>query len=327
MKKETFLLLAGLLASLAFSRAAAEDTSQKSPAERIVRVQVFLDRAGFGPGKIDGKEGEFTRRALELYRRSIGQDVIPGETLDAGGLDLSTASSTFITYTVTEEDLQNVGEMPAEVPAQAKLQWLPYASPAEAVAERFHCDIDFLEELNPGKTKTLKAGDHLTVPNVEPFDLAAIKRAKTTKDNPKSDASPTPSPVSIVVDTKTNMLSLYENDKIVGAFPVTIGSTETESPVGEWKVKGVARLPEFRYDEKMLNEGQRSQDFHMLPPGPNNPVGVIWIALNKDGIGLHGTSDPDLIGRSQSHGCIRLANWDVARLAAKVSPGVPVSVR
>jgi lipoprotein-anchoring transpeptidase ErfK/SrfK len=123
------------------------------------------------------------------------------------------------------------------------------------------------------------------------------------------------------------MLSVFEGDKLIAAFPVTIGSGRTESPVGEWKVRGVAKMPNFRYDKAMLNKGERSGDFHMLPPGPNNLVGVIWIQLNKKGIGLHGTSEPDSIGRSASHGCVRLANWDVVRLAAKVKAGDPVSIR
>lgn len=107
---------------------------------------------------------------------------------------------------------------------------------------------------------------------------------------------------------------------------MTIGSERTESPVGDWKVRGVAKMPNFRHDKSMLKKGERSDKFHILPPGPNNPVGVVWIALNKKGIGLHGTSDPDSIGRSASHGCVRLANWDVVRLAGKVKAGVPVAI-
>ncbi len=128
------------------------------------------------------------------------------------------------------------------------------------------------------------------------------------------------------VDTKTNFITVLEGNTLVAAYPVTIGSARTESPIGEWKVRGVAKLPTFRYDEEMLNHGERSGDFHMLPPGPNNPVGVIWIALNKKGIGLHGTENPDSIGRSASHGCVRLANWDIVRLATRVKAGVSVSI-
>jgi lipoprotein-anchoring transpeptidase ErfK/SrfK len=122
------------------------------------------------------------------------------------------------------------------------------------------------------------------------------------------------------------MLTVYESEKLLAAYPVTIGSAQTASPVGDWTVRGVAKMPNFRYDKAMLNHGKRSGNFHILPPGPNNPVGVIWIQLNKKGIGLHGTSDPDAIGRNASHGCVRLANWDIVRLAAKVKAGVPVSI-
>ena len=131
---------------------------------------------------------------------------------------------------------------------------------------------------------------------------------------------------SVKVDVKTNMLGVFDGDKIIAAYPVTVGSKQTATPIGEWKVRGVAKLPTFRYDERMLNHGERSKNFHILPPGPNNPVGVVWIALNKRGIGIHGTDDPNTIGQAVSHGCIRLANWDVVSLAGRVKAGVPVSV-
>ena len=128
------------------------------------------------------------------------------------------------------------------------------------------------------------------------------------------------------IDTKTNMLGVFEADKLIAAYPVTIGSAQTASPIGDWKVKGVSKWPRFRYDEKMLKHGQRSGHFYMLPPGPRSPVGVLWIALNKKGIGIHGTATPDSIGHSVSHGCVRLANWDVVRLAERVRVGWSVSI-
>jgi len=122
------------------------------------------------------------------------------------------------------------------------------------------------------------------------------------------------------------MLGVFEGDKIIAAYPVTIGSAQTESPIGEWKVRRITKMPTFRYDKEMLHHGQRSGNFHLLPPGPRNPVGVMWIALNKKGIGIHGTNDPDSIGRASSHGCVRLANWDVVRLATKIKSGDSVSI-
>jgi lipoprotein-anchoring transpeptidase ErfK/SrfK len=144
---------------------------------------------------------------------------------------------------------------------------------------------------------------------------------------PSTSASPaSPSMGSVKIDTKTNMLGVFDADKLVAAYPVTIGSAKTASPIGEWKVQRIVKLPHFRWDPEMLKHGVRSGHFHVLPPGPNSPVGVIWIALNKKGIGLHGTNEPETIGRAVSHGCVRLANWDVVRLAQKVKPGVPVSI-
>jgi len=227
------------------------------------------------------------------------------------------------------------------VPEKANLKSLTYANAIEAVAEKFHSDPDFLEQLNPGKTKALKAGDQLKVPNVEPFELASVKKLKPGSEiSPpvanefeeeggadKESPAPPSTPSAVRVDTKTSMLGVFEHDKLVAAYPVTIGSAETVSPLGEWKVRGITMMPNFRYDEKMLMEGERSAEFHMLPPGPNNPAGVVWIALNKKGMGLHGTSDPDAVGRSASHGCVRLANWDIVRLAGKVKSGVPVLIQ
>jgi lipoprotein-anchoring transpeptidase ErfK/SrfK len=130
----------------------------------------------------------------------------------------------------------------------------------------------------------------------------------------------------VKIDTTTNMLSVYDGEKLIAAYPVTIGSEQTKSPIGDWKVATIAKMPNFRWDQAMLQKGERSENFHLLPPGPNNPVGVVWIALNKKGIGMHGTAEPDSIGRSASHGCVRLANWDVVRLASKVAKGVAVSI-
>ena len=197
--------------------------------------------------------------------------------------------------------------------------------------------------------KTIKVGDQLMVPNVEPFDLASVKNIKPGSElnaQPANDAeyqpdaqdgnadqkkqlkqSETPAaPTVIKIDTKTNMLGVFQGEKLIAAYPVTIGSAHTASPIGEWKVSRITKMPTFRYDKEMLQHGKRSGNFHLLPPGPRNPVGVMWIALNKKGIGIHGTNDPGSIGRAASHGCVRLANWDVVRLATKIKPGDNVSI-
>jgi lipoprotein-anchoring transpeptidase ErfK/SrfK len=321
--------------------------------EEATRLQVFLDNSNFGPGKIDGKDGEFTRKAVALFKRSQGQadskPPDPKAPIDTTGLDLSSVDPVFTTYVVTKEDVESAGKLPRDPAAQAEMKWLPYRSVTEAVAEKFHCDTDFLKELNPTITEELKEGDQVTVPNVKPFELNAVKTLKPGSAMPGVSANDlekqnvdgasqneeaaeeaskkaVPPTLSLYISTKEKMLEVYTGEQLVAAFPVTVGSQHSESPIGQWTVKGIAKLPNFLYDLKMLKDGERSSTFHMLPPGPNNPAGVIWIELDKKGIGIHGASDPDLIGRNASHGCIRLTNWDVAKVAGMIQAGVPVVV-
>jgi lipoprotein-anchoring transpeptidase ErfK/SrfK len=355
-----FLSLASQIEARKHSARKAAHKEQLSSAqiEAAARLQIFLDRANFSPGKIDGRYNEFTWKALAFYRQSRGeQPQMPPPRAkgnvppDLNGLDLAGVEPVFITYSVTQADPQNAGKLPASPKEQAKLKTLLYRDPADAVAEKFHCDIHFLEQLNPGKTRSIKPGDQLRIPNVEPFELGTVKEIKPGSEinapaanelpdeldktlagqqpsslTPAATSDSSPSTSSVKIDTKTNMLGVFEGDKLIAAYPVTIGSAQTASPIGDWKVKGISKWPRFRYDEKMLKHGERSGHFYMLPPGPRSPVGVLWIALNKKGIGIHGTAAPDSIGHSASHGCIRLANWDVARLAERVKFGTPVSI-
>ncbi|PYJ11074.1 MAG: murein L,D-transpeptidase [Verrucomicrobia bacterium] len=353
------LISSAILPAAAKKKATRERTPSDAEIEAATRLQIFLYRANFSPGNLNGHYGDFTWKALALYRISRGEqpqqpppqvkskgNIAP----DINGLDLASVDPVFITYTVTDADLQSVGPSPSGVAAQAKLKFLPYHDAAEAIAEKFHSEVHLLEQLNPGKMKTIKAGDQIMVPNVDPFELASVKdikpgsdiapqAANDIEDQPDSqkgneDASKGANtgqsaapPIAVKIDTKTNMLEVHEGDKLIAAYPVTIGSAHTASPIGEWKVSRITKMPTFRYDKEMLQHGKRSGNFHLLPPGPNNPVGVMWIALNKKGIGIHGTNSPDSIGRAASHGCIRLANWDVVRLATKIRPGETVSIR
>jgi lipoprotein-anchoring transpeptidase ErfK/SrfK len=334
-------------------KAARASKPTKADIEAATRLQVFLDRANFGPGKIDGRYNDLTRKALAVYRESRGEqpqtspppqskrksNVAP----DVTGLDLASVDPVFIPYTVTDADLQSIGPLPKEPAQEAKLKFLPYRDAVDAIAEKFHSDVHFFEQLNPGKLKTIKAGDQLMVPNIEPFELASVKdikpgsevapqAANEIEDPPDAQAG-TPEQnrgatanVAVNVDTKTNILQVHDGEKLIAAYPVTVGSARTASPIGEWKVRRITKMPTFRYDKEMLQHGQRSGNFHLLPPGPRNPVGVMWIALNKKGIGIHGTNDPGSIGHAASHGCIRLANWDVVRLATKIKSGDSVSI-
>jgi lipoprotein-anchoring transpeptidase ErfK/SrfK len=345
-------VLIGVLPAAAKKKATTKtNPPKKAGMEAATRLQVFLDRANFSPGKIDGHYGDFTLKALALYRESRGEQPQAPQSQpkaklkqapDVNGLDLASVESVYIPYTVTEADLQSIGQLPNQVAEKAKLKFLPYRDAGDAIAEKFHCDVHFLEQLNPGKLKGLKAGDQVNVPNVEPFELWSVKdikpgsetpsqAANEVEDQPETQASTpgesaAPRNVSIKIDTKTNMLGVFENEKLIAAYPITIGSEHTASPIGDWKVRGISKLPTFRYDKEMLEHGKRSGNFYMLPPGPRNPVGVMWIALNKKGIGIHGTEDPASIGRAVSHGCVRLANWDVVRLATKIKAGDKVSI-
>jgi len=343
------LVLTGVLPAEAKRKAASKPgRPTKVETQAATRLQVFLDRANFTPGRIDGRDNDFTWKALALYRESRGeqQQVAPRQRNvppDVKGLDLATVEPVFIPYTVTEADLQSVGNLPSQLAQQAKLKFLPYRDAADAIAEKFHSDIHFLEQLNPGKLKAIKAGDQVMVPNVEAFEVASVKDIQPGSETarqpvnemeyqPEMEApkpgenAGAPRNVSIKIDTKTNMLGVFDAEKLIAAYPVTVGSQHTASPIGDWKVMRITKMPTFRYDKEMLQHGKRSGNFYLLPPGPRNPVGVMWIALNKKGIGIHGTDNPDSIGHAASHGCVRLANWDVVRLATKIKPGDSVSI-
>ena len=181
------LLSSSILPAAARKKATAEKKPSKVDIEAATRLQIFLDRASFSPDKLDGHYGDFTWKALALYRVSRREQPqqLPAQARtkgnvapDVSGLDLASVEPVFVPYTVTDADLQSVGPSPSSPSAQAKLKFLPYHDVAEAIAEKFHSDVHFLEQLNPGKMKTLKAGDQLIVPNVEPFELASVKEIK-----------------------------------------------------------------------------------------------------------------------------------------------------
>ncbi len=287
------------------------------------RLQIFLDRENFGPGKLDGKSGEFTRKAVEHYARSRGKTLPPpGPALLAALPELG-GIEPFREYTITAEDGAQIGVIPEDRAAQGKLKTLPYTSLLELVAERFHSEQDFLRRLNPGRNLgALRAGDSLRVPNIaEPLEVPRLaQQGRFLPTRPEFQ------PRLVRVNTREKMLDVYEDNQILASFPITPGSTTLPAPIGTWKILSIASMPYFRYDDMMLNHGVRSANFVQLPPGPNSPVGVMWMGLNKSGIGLHGTNNPETIGRAASHGCIRLANWDAVKLSTLVTAGVTVKI-
>jgi lipoprotein-anchoring transpeptidase ErfK/SrfK len=281
-----------------------------------VRLQIFLDNAQFGPGKIDGKMGEFFGKALVAYKKAHGMAA-------TGAVDaelLAQVPNPYTTYTIRPEDEQFIGEVASEPAEQAKLKAMRYGSLLEFVAERFHAAEDFLRKLNPGlDLEQLKPGDTVNVPNVQPFEIEKL----TEKFIP---ANPAYATRQVFVDTRERFLIVREGTNLVAEFPITPGSKTLPAPKGVWKILGIATLPWFRHDEGVLQHGVRTNDFYNIPPGPNNPVGILWMGLNKPGIGIHGTNNPETIGRAGSHGCIRMANWDAVRIKDLVSVGNVVTI-
>lgn len=310
----------------------------------LLRVQILLDRADFRPGKLDGLGGEFTQKAADRY--CLANGLPPGSLLDTSGIP-----SPYREYTVAEDDLKWVGPQASKPPEQAKLKAMLYSDLWEFVAERFHCDLDFLYELNPALPRDgLQPGAVLRVPDVAEFQMAevadlekqraanekakkaAAKSAASASPAPESAApSPTPAPPPparrLALLRKERLIEVYENDRIIACFPCTPGSNQTPVPLGNWKITSNILLPYFRWDKSVLESGVPSETAYNLPPGPNNPVGIVWMSINRPSVGMHGTPTPDQIGRNQSHGCIRLANWDAFVLCRLVVKGTPVEVR
>ncbi len=317
MKFPLFTLLVLMITS---ASAVIPDPLPKAPepVDDILRLQIFLDTQLFGPGKVDGRPGEFTSKALKRYQRAHG---LPETEIETHTLDLSSVAESYSTYTIRPEDLTFVGELPSKPSEQSKKKYLPYDSLLEFLTERFHCSPEFLEFINqPLKMSALKPGDVVKVPSVQPFLIEELTQIARLPEVPEFQTR------VIKIDTREKLLGLYEGDKLLANLPITPGSGHLATPPGTWRILGIAQMPTFRWDKSVLEYGVRSGTFYELPLGPNNPVGVMWIGLNKPGIGIHGTNLPQSIGRSSSHGCMRTANWDVVRLVKMISAGMTVII-
>lgn len=321
-RKQTVVLpVAGALISL-FAGGCA--TTQPPSAQRdivaqrtqTVKLQIFLDANRFGPGVIDGRPGEFSSKALVRYNASRGLPL--GTQPDLSGIE------PLRNYEITEADVRRIGTQAEQLADIEKQKSQPYTSISELIAERFHTTRSFLARLNPGvNINALQPGDLVIVPNVaHPFQIedlpgSKIDRHKTSLASRRA-----------IVDLSARMLEVRASDgALIAAFPITPGSSEHPAPPGEWRIVGIATYPWFRWDDGVLERGERTETFFNLPPGPNSPVGILWAGLNRPGIGIHGTSNPDTIGRAGSHGCIRLSNWDASVFRTLVSAGSPVTIR
>jgi lipoprotein-anchoring transpeptidase ErfK/SrfK len=283
------------------------DATQQSAT--LLRAEVLLDRAGFSPGVIDGRYGENLRQALAAFQKAKG---LPA----SGALDAATwqalnavgGPTVLARYVLTQADVAGpfIPAVPDRLQEQAALPAMGYTSAAELLAERFHMDEDLLRALNPGESFT-GAGAEIIVANpARPALAAAVDR--------------------IEVDAKEKAVRAFDAaGRLLAFYPATIGSSDNPSPAGAVTVTGVSRNPDYVYDPRKLDYARGEIRRRLtVKPGPNNPVGLVWIDLSKPTYGIHGTPEPDVIGKTQSHGCVRLTNWDVQALAAGVKAGVKV---
>ena len=288
------------------------------PVDGILRLQIFLDGELFGPGKIDGRPGEFTTKALKRYQQAHS---LPETEIDKHALDLSSIGESYTTYTIRQEDLKFVGDLPRQPSEQSKKKYLPYDSLLEFLTERFHCSPELLQFINkPANLEKLKVGDTVKVPNAKPFQLEELEQIASLPEVPEFQKR------VLKVDTRQKLLGVWDGDKLLASLPITPGSGYLATPPGTYSIVGIAQMPTFRWDKSVLEYGKRSSEAWELPIGPRNPVGVMWIGLSKPGIGVHGTNSPQTIGRSASHGCMRTANWDVVRLTRMITKGMTVII-
>jgi len=280
----------------------------KQPGAVMLRAQILLERARFSPGEIDAAYGSNMRRALAGYQKANGlqpSGMIDTKTWDALNADKAPALTD---YTITEADVAGPFQaIPEDMAEKAKLPALGFASAEEALGEKFHASPKLLARLNPGKQ--FRAGEQITVPNV--LDLAPLPKAG-----------------KVVVDKTDSTLSLFDTaGKLIAQYPVSTGSENDPLPIGTWKVNGVGKNPVYHYNPKLFWDAEPGEKKAKIPPGPNNPVGVAWIDLSKEHYGIHGTPVPASIGKTQSHGCIRMTNWSVAALGESVGAGTVVELQ
>lgn len=283
----------------------AMSVKSKSRAE-ITALQVFLDREGFSPGVIDGKMGSNVTKAIEAWQQATGETLDPNNTEDIlerlrmnGGLPITS-------YTITAADAAGpyVASIPEDYAHKAMLPHMSFTATTEMLGEKFHMDETYLRELNPGVDFTIP-GTIIKV--INPGENRKEKVARIVADK-----------------ARKQVLAYDAAGKLVAAYPATIGSSDTPSPSGTVNVERIALNPGYTYNPKINFKQGNNDKILTLQPGPNGPVGAVWIALSKPTYGIHGTPEPSKIGKTQSHGCVRLTNWDATELAKMVSVGVTV---
>jgi lipoprotein-anchoring transpeptidase ErfK/SrfK len=329
LKVAAVLAAVGPALLVAAAPPAPSATPAAAPDRSLMHVQVILDHLGFSPGVIDGRAGISLTAALKGFQENAGLPVT-GKPDPATLHALSAYRKWRPTQavTLTPEILAGpfVGTLPHDEDAQAKLPSLGYKDPMEKLGEMFHTSPDTLRALNSPETK-LAPGTVITVPGVvaanKNYDGKLPDHWRATLSTLNVDAQQ-PQAAKVVVSKHDKVLRAYDaGGKLIAQFMVTTGSTHDPLPIGTWKIYGADFNPKFHFNPKLFWDAKKSDKAAMLPPGPNGPVGVVWLDLSKEHYGIHGTPNPELIGRTASHGCVRLANWDAARLAMMVKPGTP----
>ncbi|MCJ2064508.1 L,D-transpeptidase [Methylobacterium sp. J-088] len=293
----------------------------EKPDPLIVKAQVLLDRAHFFPGAIDGLTGDNYRRALSAFAVAQGLPATQALTPEVWGKLQATSDKPVVTdYAITEADASGpyLDKIPPKMEQQADLKAMSYTNPREMLAERFHMSRALVTALNPDKPLD-KAGTAITVAAVDPMGTDKPK-AKELPQEPKVER--------IEVDKTSRDVRAYgADDKLLAYYPASIGSSEKPAPSGDTKVKGVAFDPDYTYNPKYAFKGVKAQHKFTIQSGPNNPVGLVWIDLAIPSYGIHGTPEPEKVGKTESHGCIRLTNWNARDLAAHVARGAKVSFK
>jgi lipoprotein-anchoring transpeptidase ErfK/SrfK len=321
--------------SLAMTPQAIEDAAPGNKAARgldpaIIKAEILLDRAGFSPGVIDGRGGENFNKALAAFQgangleRSGRLDQATWSKLTWSRLNNGAGEQPVLTdYEITPADTKGpfIRKLPGRLEDMAKLPRLGYASAREELAERFHLSEDLLRQLNPG-ADFAKNGTRIVVANVTPMG----GRTAETSGSPGAQTEANRRiAAKVEVDKRERAVRVLDPDgALLAYFPASIGSAEKPAPSGAFKVMRVQHNPIYHYDPKFAFKGVKARHPFTVKPGPNNPVGLVWIDLSAPSYGIHGTPNPDAISKTQSHGCVRLTNWDALKLAGMVRRGTPV---